>query len=546
MCQDCSNPAPDGGADGPSRRDVLKGLGLSGLGLATLTSGLTLAGLGLDVRAASAAAPDPALLTLTPRIRPRSSWAGTTCPVRGPLAVEGPGDVRFLLVHHTDTPGNDYTADRVPDLLRGMYRYHVGPDKGWADLAYNFLVDRYGGIWEGRAGSLHQPVVPGATGGSQGFDQLGCFLGNHSRTPPTPQAQASMISLLAWLSRKYGVDTRPGATTTFVSRGSNRWAAGRTVTTRTVEGHRSMSMTSCPGDAAYPLVLDAFPRGVRRLNGPLTTTDRTAWCAVPGTVQLAERRSDASMAVRAVVTGPGAPPAAEVLGGQVVGAPLVVQRPGGPLEVLARGTDDRLWVRQRADDGTWTGWARVGGAVTGPPAAVVVGTGLQLFARGADGSLVVRTSPAPGVHPGGWRSLGGRLLPGSGPAAARTTEDTTEVVVHAAGGGASAGSLVGSSTVGGSWSGLRSLGGASLVGSPAAAAAGGELLVVSVTSTGAPYARTPTTAWTPLGGVLFGSAALAAAPDGSGTDAFGTGTDGATYRSTRVGGAWSGWRRLPA
>ena len=544
MCQDCSSPDPAGSGDpdGLSRRGVLKGLGLSGLGLATLTSGLGLAALGLDVRSATAAAPDPALLTLTPRIRPRSSWAGSSCPARGRLAVEAPGDVRFLLVHHTVTPGNDYAEEQVPDLLRGMYRYHVGPDKGWADLAYNFLVDRYGGIWEGRAGSLHRPVLPGATGGSQGFAQLGCFLGDHSRTQPTARAQASMISLLAWLSRKYGVDTRPDATTTFVSRGSNRWAAGTPVTTRTIEGHRSMSLTACPGDAAYPLVLGAFPRGVRRLNGPLPTTDRTAWYSAPGSVVLAERCTDGSVALRTVtlVPGAGAPVAPVVLGGQVVGAPLVVQRPGGPLEVLARGTDSRMWVRTQAGDGTWTAWARVGGAITGPPAAVVVGAELQLFARGTDGSLVVRTSRAPGVHAGQWRSLGGRLLLGSAPAAAGVVAEATDVVVHGTDGAAHRGSLAA-----GVWSGFRSLGGPSLAGSPSAVAAGGELVVVSVSSTGRPYARTPATDWSGLGGVLFGSAALAAAPDGSGVDAFGTGTNGLTYRNARVGTAWSGWAALP-
>ena len=463
--------------------------------------------------------------------------------MRGRLPVEAPGDVRFLLVHHTVSPANDYAEQRVPDLLRGMYRYHVG-DKGWADLAYNFLVDRYGGIWEGRTGSLHQPVVPGATGGSQGFDQLGCFVGDHSRTPPTARAQASMISLLAWLSRKYGVDTRPEATTTFVSRGSNRWAAGTSVTTRTIEGHRSMSLTACPGDAAYPMVLGAFPRGVRQLNGPLTTTDRTAWCSGLGSVVLAERRSDASVALRTVPLEPVEPvepvePAAPVvLGGRVVGAPLVVQRPGGPLEVLARGTDSRLWARCQSEDGTWTAWSRLEGTVTGPPAGAVVGTELQLFARGADGSLVVRASPEPGSWAGGWTSLGGRLLAGSAPAAAVVAE-ATDVVVHGTDGAVHRGSLAA-----GAWSGFRSLGGPSLVGSPTAVAAGGELVVVSVGSTGRPYARTLATDWTGLGGALFGSAALVAAPDGLGAVAFGTGTDGVTYRTTRMGTAWSGWSAL--
>ncbi|HEU0104361.1 MAG TPA: N-acetylmuramoyl-L-alanine amidase [Mycobacteriales bacterium] len=218
--------------------------------------------------------PDPALLTAYPVIRPRVDWAAGSCPVRGPLPAELPGDVLFLLVHHTAEPGNDYAADAVPGLLRGMYAFHTGPDKGWPDLAYNFVVDRYGGIWEARAGSRAAPVVPSATGGTQGFDQLGCFLGNHATEPPTPQAQASMISLLAWLSRRYGVDPTPGSTATFASRGSNRWPAGTPVTTPTIEGHRAMSLTTCPGDAAYPQVRGLFPAAVTQLLGPVSAIEQ--------------------------------------------------------------------------------------------------------------------------------------------------------------------------------------------------------------------------------------------------------------------------------
>lgn len=254
MCRECNGPVPE-----PSRRSVLKGVGVA-------LGGSGLGAVGLGTAAAWADGPDPALLTREPVVQPRAAWAGSSCPVRGALPAEAAGDVRFLLVHHTADPGNDYTAAQVPALLRGMYGYHVGSQKQWADLAYNFLVDRYGRIWEGRAGSLGAPVIPAATGGAQGYAQLGCFLGDHSTVPPTPQAQASMISLLAWLARRYGVDTSPGATTSFVSRGSNRWPAGTPVRTRTLEGHRSMSLTTCPGDAAYALVLDAFPAAVTRLN----------------------------------------------------------------------------------------------------------------------------------------------------------------------------------------------------------------------------------------------------------------------------------------
>ncbi|WP_226344382.1 N-acetylmuramoyl-L-alanine amidase [Agilicoccus flavus] len=183
-----------------------------------------------------------------PRIHPRAEWADN----RPPTARAGREDVRFLLVHHTQTPTPDRPA-AVPARLRQMYDFHTG-EKGWPDLAYNFLVDPFGGIWEGRAGSLAGPVRGDATGGSQGFAQLCCFVGDHTGVPPTPQAMAAMAALLGWLAGRYSIDLTPRRRVAFVSRGSNRWPRGARVATDPIAAHRDMSLTECPGDALYPLV----------------------------------------------------------------------------------------------------------------------------------------------------------------------------------------------------------------------------------------------------------------------------------------------------
>lgn len=124
-------------------------------------------------------------------IRPRQAWVGGQAP-RRTLQVEARGDVRFLLVHHTANT-NSYGVDDVADQLRGFVGYHTSVDKGWPDIAYNVLVDRYGGVWKGRHGSLSAPVMPDATGGSQGFAQLACFIGDLGVEPPTPEARTSML-----------------------------------------------------------------------------------------------------------------------------------------------------------------------------------------------------------------------------------------------------------------------------------------------------------------------------------------------------------------
>lgn len=209
------------------------------------------------------ARPVPAI-TAALDIRPRSAWADR--PPTGPIDVEADGDVRFLLVHHTAS-SNGYTEEDVPRLLRGFAGYHTGPEKGWPDIAYNFLIDRFGGIWEGRQGSIDWPVIGSATGGNQGFSQLACFIGDHSEEAPSQAAQTAMTDVLAMLADRYGIDTSAGAQTRFTSRGSNRHPQGTDVVTSTIAGHRSMSQTACPGDAAMRFVTDVLPDAVTQRRG---------------------------------------------------------------------------------------------------------------------------------------------------------------------------------------------------------------------------------------------------------------------------------------
>jgi hypothetical protein len=192
-----------------------------------------------------------------------------------------------------------------------MYDYHTGPAKGWPDIAYNFLIDQFGVVYEGRAGSLTQASIPDATGGSQGFSQLACFIGNLDVQAPTAEARDSMDRVLAYLADRHDVDIAPGATTDFVSRGSNRYPSGAAVHTKTVAGHRDMSTTTCPGDFAYAMVEDnsfaARASAIRQASATTTTmppptTTATTEPPAPATTPLS---GDAGVAAPV-----GEPPAA--------------------------------------------------------------------------------------------------------------------------------------------------------------------------------------------------------------------------------------------
>lgn len=195
------------------------------------------------------------------KIFPRTAWATKAQPA-GVLKPET--SVKFLLVHHT-AGTTSYKMDQVPNQIRQIYNFHTGKTKGWADVCYNFLIDRFGQVWEGRQGSLDSAVMADATGGSQGFAQLVCLLGNFDTSTPTSEMMESCAATLAWLATKNKITVDQTKLVSFTSRGSNRWKSGVTVNARPISGHRDMSATVCPGKFVYPLLDDSLPSRVAEL-----------------------------------------------------------------------------------------------------------------------------------------------------------------------------------------------------------------------------------------------------------------------------------------
>ena len=146
--------------------------------------------------------------------------------------------IRFASVHHT-AGTNDYSPAQAAAIMRGIQIYHV-KSNGWNDIGYNFLVDRYGTVYEGRYGGIDRNVVGaharGFNTGSVGVAVIGTFA--DAAIPAA--AEASLEKLLAWRLDLAHVD--PLSSLTVVSGGSERYPAGMPVVLRAVSGHRDTGL----------------------------------------------------------------------------------------------------------------------------------------------------------------------------------------------------------------------------------------------------------------------------------------------------------------
>ena len=151
--------------------------------------------------------------------------------------------VRAVVVHHT-AGGNDYSPADVPRKIRADYAYHVKA-RGWSDLGYNVVVDKYGGIWEGRAGGLGRAVV-GAHAAGFNTGTLGVsLLGDMTKAAPTAETVRAMARVSAYAAATWRFD--PTGTVALTSKGSPRYRSGTTVRLGRVHGHRDTGRTACPG-----------------------------------------------------------------------------------------------------------------------------------------------------------------------------------------------------------------------------------------------------------------------------------------------------------
>ncbi|MEJ7798265.1 MAG: N-acetylmuramoyl-L-alanine amidase [Solirubrobacteraceae bacterium] len=271
-----------------------------------------------------------------PAIVSREAWGAEQCGA--PRDRPTYGSVQAGFVHHT-VSANDYARQESAAVVRAICRYHRNTN-GWRDIGYNFLVDRYGQIFEGRAGGIEQAVIGAQAQGYNGVSTGVANIGTFSGVAQTAAGVAATAELLAWKLTLHGAPVEGKVVVPSSGGPSNRYPAATAVTLQRISGHRDADRTSCPGDALYrqlpqirqraaqlaPAVAAAPPSGTVTL----TAADRTL--ALPQVAQLAG----------SVTASSGAP---------LAGAPVSLQfaTPGGfQTQVRAVSARDGTWSAQVA------------------------------------------------------------------------------------------------------------------------------------------------------------------------------------------------------
>lgn len=187
-----------------------------------------------------------------PAIILRAQWgavAQTECaqPIYGSTTMGA-------IVHHT-AGSNTYTAAQSAAIVRATQLYHMN-SRGWCDIGYNFLVDQYGQIFEGRAGGIDRQVR-GAHAGNAAVNELTmgvAMMGTFESVAPSEAMKTSVVNLIAWRFSRYGTPA------------TGSYALGG-LTLQRIDAHRNVVSTACPGALANAWI--PAPGGLRERVVPL-------------------------------------------------------------------------------------------------------------------------------------------------------------------------------------------------------------------------------------------------------------------------------------
>jgi hypothetical protein len=231
--------------------------------------------------------------TLTPRpvLIARETWSGQVIAAQ-PIRRTPQG----IVLHQIAA---DPESANSLDLIRALLT-HQTDLLGWDDLAYHYVLDAEGNLFEGRVGGPTSAV--GRLAGGATAIHIAVIAPRDQ--PPSEQAQAVLINLLAWLGQAYDLEPT----------GTHRVGSGNERTTRpNIAGHNEADASAAD---PFPPFRDLLPQLRTRAD---QSTVRARWYFAEGNTENYSQRfsffnpAPAAAEARVTIVRPGAGPLVQVV-----------------------------------------------------------------------------------------------------------------------------------------------------------------------------------------------------------------------------------------
>lgn len=197
---------------------------------------------------AIASTPGSSIGPNAPTIITRAQWGADESRVGG---VSTASEIHGVVIHHTEG-SNTYSQAESAQQVRGILDYHTRV-RGWADIGYNFLVDRYGQVFEARHGGMTKNVIGAHVGGFNTGTVGISVMGSFTASAPPQVAIDAALSVATW--KMLGTMlTDPWERTSYTGGAGATKYKDQTVSLPRLLAHRDIGSTDCPGGAFYDLM----------------------------------------------------------------------------------------------------------------------------------------------------------------------------------------------------------------------------------------------------------------------------------------------------